>query len=279
MELVFLGSGGGELWPSAFCDCEACRRCVAERGKGLRIGSCLLVDRKYLFDLPPNVNLAAIQQGISLAGVRHLFITHSHQDHLDPCVLAATGRVEGPPLHVYCNRRVAELLPIYQQFNRFFDPQRLSLEVHAMEPLETCGGGDEAFTLTALAASHDTTGGEQPLIFILEAGGRTLLYACDTGWFPEDSWREMEKRQFDAVVLECTCHELLECRGGHLSTGPFLEIKEVFEERGLLKGGGRFIAQHILHLHRGDQPSAEELAAIFAKHDVEVAYDGMILNI
>lgn len=279
MELVFLGSGAGELWPSAFCDCEACRRCVAARGEGLRIGSCLLVDGKYLFDLPPNVNLAAIQQGISLAGVRHLFITHSHQDHLDPCVLAAKGRVDGPALHVYCNRRVAELLPIYQQFNRFFDPQGLNLRMHVMEPLQSCQGEDGAFSLTALAASHDTSGGEQPLIFILEAGGKALLYACDTGWFPDESWPELMGRQFDAVVLDCTFHGLQESRSGHLSTGPFLEIKGLFEQHGLLRPGGRFIAQHLAHMHRGDDPSAEELAAAFAEHDADVAFDGMTLSI
>ncbi|HCU37699.1 MAG TPA: hypothetical protein DGT21_20370 [Armatimonadetes bacterium] len=279
MELVFLGSGGGELWPSAFCDCDACRRCVQEHGEGLRIGSCLLVDRTYLFDLPPGVNVSAIRHGVSLAGVRHLFITHSHQDHLDPCVLAAAGRVDGPPLQVHCNKRVIDLLPAYQQFNRFFDPQKLNLHFRTMQPLDVHDDEGGAFSLTALAASHDTTGGEQPLIFILSVAGKTLLYACDTGWPPEDSWREICRWRFDAVVLECTCHQLMECRSGHLSTGPFLELKALFEQHGLLKPGARFIAQHILHVHRGDDPSAEELDAVFAPHGVDVASDGMILNI
>jgi phosphoribosyl 1,2-cyclic phosphate phosphodiesterase len=237
------------------------------------------VDRKCLFDLPPGVNVAAIRHGISLDEVRHLFITHSHQDHLDPCVLAAKGRVNGPPLHIYCNRRVAELLPIYQQFNRFFDIQRLSLDIHTIEPLESRKSEDETFTITALAADHDTTGGEEPLIFILEASDKTLLYACDTGWFPEDSWRAIRTHQFDAVVLDCTFHGLRECRSGHLSTGPFLAVKSLFEQDGLLKPGSRFIAQHIAHLHRGDDPSDEELAVSFAGHGVDVAHDGMVLTI
>lgn len=118
---------------------------------------CLPVDGKYLSDSPPNVNLAAIRHGISLAGVRALLTTHSHQDHLDPCVLAA-GRVDGSPMHVYCNRRVAELLPIYQQFNRFVDPQRLSLHLHTMEPIENCEGEDGAFSLTAHATSCSGAG-------------------------------------------------------------------------------------------------------------------------
>jgi len=279
MEIIFLGSGAGELWPSVFCNCEACKAAITQRGKHVRIGSCLLVDRKYLFDLPPNVAMAAIQCGISLADVTHLFITHSHQDHLDPCVLAATGRVDGPPLHLYCNRRTAELLPVYQQFNRFFDPERLNLHINVLEPLDTVGCEDDEFVLSALAADHDTTGGEEPLIYIFEHGPKTILYACDTGWFPERTWQEIEKRQYDVVVLDCTCHELQECRHGHLSTGPFLEIRQRFEKEGLLKSGGRFIAQHISHGHKGDDLSQEQLAARFAQHGVEVAYDGMVLNI
>ncbi len=279
MEIVFLGSGAGELWPSVFCNCEACQAAIAQQGKRGRIGSCILVDGKYLFDIPPNVNLAAIHLGISLAEVGHLFITHSHQDHLDPGVLAATGRVDGPPLHIYCNRRVAELLPVYQQFNRFFDPERLNLHINVLEPLDSVGGAEDEFSLTALAADHDTSGGEEPLIYSFARGGKTILYACDTGWFPDRTWAEIEKRQYDVVVLDCTCHELQECRRGHLSSEPFLEIKQRFEKEGLLKSGGRFIAQHLVHMHKGDDLSHQQLTERFAQHGVEVAYDGMVLSI
>ena len=278
MEILFLGSGAGELWPSAFCDCEACRSAISRRGKHLRIGSCLLVDRKYLFDLPPNVALAAVQRGVSFAEVTHLFITHSHQDHFDPCVLAATG-CGGEPLHLYCNRRLADLLPIYQQFNRWFDPERLNLHVHVLEPFDTVGSQEDGLILTALAADHDTTGGEKPLIYSFELGGKTILYACDTGWFPDKTWQGIAEHRYDVVILDCTFHELQECRQGHLSTRPFLEIKQRFEKEGLLKSGARFIAQHIAHAHGADDPSPQELAHLLAPHGVEVAYDGMVVNI
>ncbi len=279
MEILFLGSGAGELWPSAFCNCKTCQAAIARRGQDVRIGSCLLVDRKYLFDLPPNVALGAIRCGISLAEVTHLFITHSHQDHFDPCVLTAAGRATGKPLHLYCNRRLADLLPIYQQFNRWFDPHKLHLDVQVLAPLDTVAGPEDEFTATALAADHDLTDGEEPLIYSFELAGKTILYACDTGWFPDRTWQEIAKCQYDAVILDCTFHELQECRQGHLSTGPFLEIKQRFEEEGLLRRDAHFIAQHIAHGHEGDDPSPQEFADRFARHGVKVAYDGMIVNI
>ena len=279
MELIFLGSGAGELWPSPFCDCDACRAAVAARGKAAKIASCMLVDRRYLFDLPPNAGLRAIELGVSLAGVRRLFVTHSHQDHFDPCVLADPGRAGGGPLHLYCNRRLAELLPVYQQFNRFFDPEKLNLDIHVLDPFDTSRPEDGAFELTALPADHDTTGGEEPLIYLFESDGKTILYACDTGWLPEATWREVEQRQYDAVVLECTFHELQESRRGHLSMEPFLAIKERFVNEALLKEGAYFVAQHLAHGHEGQEASPDELAPRFAAHGVTPAYDGMILNL
>ncbi len=58
-----------------------------------------------------------------------------------------------------------------------------------------------------------------------------------------------------------------------MSTGPFLQIKGLFEQQGLLKPGARFVPQHVVHLHRGHGPSADEaavrkLADALAEHGV-----------
>lgn len=279
MELLFPGTGGGELWPSAFCNCDVCAQGIRERGRRARIGSCLLIDRRYLIDVPPNLGLAAVQRGVSLADVTHIFVTHSHQDHFDPCVLAATGRETGGPLKIYCTERLFGLLPFYQQFNRFFDPQKLNLEISVIKPFDRVREEDADIVVTALLADHDTTGGEEPLLFIFERHGKTVLYACDTGWFPDETWREMEKHLYDAVVLECTFHEIRQSRQGHLSLDPFLEIKERFENKGLLKNGARFIAQHIGHNHGDDDPSHRALSEKLSGYGVDLAREGMVVEI
>jgi len=279
VELLFLGTGAGELFPSAFCDCDACAQAVQERGRQARIGSCLLIDRSYLIDVPPNLGLAAVQRGVSLAKVTHIFVTHSHQDHFDPCVLAATRHGSSSPLRIFCNERTSELLSVYQQFNRFFDPQKLNLEISVIEPFDTVCEGDGDIVVTTLLADHDTTGGEKPLIFIFERDGKTVLYACDTGWFPEKTWREIGRHRYDAVVLDCTFHEIRKCRRGHLSLEPFVELKKRFESYSLLKSGAKFIAQHISHKHSGDDPSHEALREKFLGYGVDLAYDGMVVEI
>lgn len=275
MELLFLGSGAGELWPSLFCPCDACRAEVREHGRGRRIGSCLLVDGRFMFDLPPNVAMAALNLGVGLADVSHLFVTHSHQDHFDPCVLAARGRNTDRPLHVYCNQRLIDLLPVYQQFNRFFNPESLGLQLHPLSPGAVVRPPDATFTLTALAANHDRTNDEEPLIYILETDAKRLLYACDTGWIPDESWRTIEQYNYDAVILDCTFHLQRECRHGHLGLAAFLEQKNRFETGGLLKASARFIAQHIARGHGAEHTANEDITATLAEHNVVVACDGM----
>jgi len=274
MELLFLGSGAGELWPSLFCPCESCREAVRDRGTHRRNGSCLLVDGHFMFDLPPNVAMAALDLGVSLADVFHLFVTHSHQDHFDPCVLAARGRNADRPLHVYCNQRLVDLLPVYQQFNRFFNPESLGLQIHALSPGAVVRSPDPLFMLTALAANHDRTNDEEPLIYILEIGPKRLLYACDTGWIPDESWRTIEQYDYDAVILDCTFHLQRECRHGHLGLAAFLEQKKRLETSGLLKASARFIAQHIARGHGAANTANEDIAATLAEHNGVVACAG-----
>lgn len=279
MELLFLGTGAGELWPSVFCNCPACQQGVQESGRQARIGSCLLIGRRFLVDVPPNLGLAAAQRGVSLADVTHIFITHSHQDHFDPCVLAATRNGTDSPIKMYCNERLSQLLPSYQQFNRFFNPEKLNLAIKTIRPFDRVVEEDAGISVTALPADHDHTGGEEPLVFIFELEGKTLLYACDTGWFPDETWKELEKHTYDVVIVECTFHEIMECRRGHLSLGSFLEIKGRFEGRGLLSKGCKVIAQHIGHKHGDDDPSQETLRGKLSRHGVDLAWDGKVLEV
>ena len=272
MELLFLGTGGGEMVPSAFCKCKICEE--ARRKRKFRIGSSLLINRRYLIDLPPNLGLAVALNGIDLSSVTHLFITHSHQDHFDPSQLTASGRSQLPPLKIYCNEYLKGLLPYYKKFNRFFNLEKLRLEIHILRPFQEVIEDEGRIRVIPIVADHDRTGGEIPLNFIIEIENRTLLYGCDTGWYPEESWIEIRKYQFDVVILDCTFHILKESRKGHLSIKSFLEMKATFEKERLLKKDSYFIAQHI-----GHYPFQDGLEKRLSKERVILAYDAMRVSL
>lgn len=117
------------------------------------------------------------------------------------------------------------------------------------------------------------------VLLIFERGGKTVLYACDTGWFPDKTWQELENHRYDAVVLECTSHVMKECRRGHLSLAPFLEIKDRLDKKGLLKQDAPFIAQHIAHRHGDDDPTDQVVREKLSGHGVALAHDGMVVEI
>jgi len=98
VELLFLGTGAGELWPSLFCPCNACRDAVRARGVERRIGACLLVDRTFLFDLPPNANLAGNPaEAVSILAHRLMTLHISDNDGLkDLHALPFDGNIDGP---------------------------------------------------------------------------------------------------------------------------------------------------------------------------------------
>ena len=284
MELLFLGSGAGDLWPSAFCPCAQCRSAIAEIAAGngqLRVGSCLLVERKFLFDLPPNSAVAAIRCGVSLADVTDLFVTHSHQDHFDPGMLTAAGRTPERPLRLYCNRRVAEIMPAYEEFNQFFDPAALGLQCRVLAPPETVCADDHGFLLRALAADHDRSGGEEPLIYQFERNGKRLLYACDTGWFCDDVWAEIERTRYDVVVLECTFHLLRECRRGHLDLESCVAVVTRLRNAGAVTAQTVLVAQHLAHQHGTESagPDPETVEQVLAEQGAVMARDGLRIEL
>jgi adenosylcobinamide kinase/adenosylcobinamide-phosphate guanylyltransferase len=97
-----------------------------------------------------------------------------------------------------------------------------------------------------------------------------ILYATDTGSFPEDTRQALLGRSFDVIIMEETMG------AGHynqrLGFDSFLEQVQWMRTAGMLRPGGRVIAQHFSH--SGNPPHAQ-LEAILNPQDVEVAYDGL----
>ena len=101
--MLFLGTGAAELYPNPYCNCEFCES-LRQSGEAPRKRSSLLLDAHTLVDLGPDALAAAQMYNARLYDVDHLFLTHSHEDHL--CitnleVLSMTPQRNEKPLHVY----------------------------------------------------------------------------------------------------------------------------------------------------------------------------------
>ncbi len=115
MRIQILGTAAAEGWPAVFCGCKTCARARAAGGYNIRSRASIQIDDIYKIDLPPDTYYHVIRDGLDLSKLAHLFITHSHPDHLD---LAELGFSRPPfahdlanaPIRIYGNETVTSAI-------------------------------------------------------------------------------------------------------------------------------------------------------------------------
>jgi len=150
MKLTFLGTAAAEGFPAVFCNCDFCREAKRRGGKNIRTRSQSLINDDLLIDLPADTYHHFLQNGIEGHKIKHLFVTHSHQDHFYPEELklrwgAYTHDMAVPTLQVHLNRGS---YPLAQA--AIAESQRV--EVHCLSHFETVTV--ENYRVTALPARH-----------------------------------------------------------------------------------------------------------------------------
>ena len=81
MRVLFLGTAAAEGWPGLFCRCKDCQRARELGGNNIRTRVSLQLGSQYKVDFPPDSYFQMLKYDLSYADLKHLFITHTHQDH------------------------------------------------------------------------------------------------------------------------------------------------------------------------------------------------------
>jgi phosphoribosyl 1,2-cyclic phosphate phosphodiesterase len=285
MNLLFLGTAAAEGFPGLFCNCETCREARALGGHDRRLRSALLVNDDLLIDFGPDLLASSQRFNRSLWGVRTGLVTHAHEDHfypmnfhmrapsftarqpLPPCggdeALPPCGGDEAlPTLALYAP---ADALAILRQ--AYPDLDILHLDVHSVGPFENWESG--GYQVSSYQAYH-AVGRYQCLLYSVDDGQHSFLYATDTGDFPAATWQALAGRSFDVIILEETIGSGEYSQ--HMNFEHFLEHTHRFRAEGHLRPGGRIIAHHLSHSWN---PTHAKVEAVLGPHGVEVAYDGM----
>lgn len=170
MRLHFLGTGAAD-WNGP-----------DERGEYRRLTSTL-VDHCLLIDINPE-SLALIDDK---SAVTDVFFTHSHSDHFNLGALRALA-----PCRVYAHQSWAEEI------------SGDGLEIVPLEVGQTVSL-PSGFAVTVLPANHSTEKAyEQTLHYMIERGGKRLLYATDGAWLPNRAHHIIGKNVLDAAVFDAT---------------------------------------------------------------------------
>lgn len=275
MKLRYLGTAAAEGIPGMFCDCELCRNARKVGGREIRTRSQALLDDKILLDFPADTYMHMLNFGLELHKIHTLVVTHAHMDHLYErdfwCRNPGIGNeIEEKPLVVYATEagynQVAECL----KSDNVPEDRVRAEKIVPFVPFEA-----EGYKFTALKADHDQSAGA--VFYIIEHEGKTMLYAHDTGYFPEESWGYLAKSGlcFDFVSLDCT-NGFLEYSGGHMGLVPCVKVYEKLTELGLCDGHTKACLNHFSH--NGAGATYEKMCEAAKEHGFEVSYDGMTVE-
>jgi len=306
--------GAAEGYPALWCRCERCAVARTRGGRNLRHRSSALLNDDLLLDCGPDLVASAIKLGTDLAPVQALLVTHPHSDHLDPTVLMWRRRgfvtTPLPLMRFYGSARTLERT-LSRAEGREANPADFRIEPHTVRPFEPfevrtgspASGPPEVdprfpesavpvprtpprrYRVWPLAARHAQPEDEASIYVVQQVEGPELdgrdgplglLYATDTGPFPDATWEALERLAAEGVRLHLTAVDSTLGDGpdgdGHMSVHQMADHQDGLARRGLLAAGAQRFGHHFSH---GRTPPYEELCALLAPRGIEVAYDGL----
>ena len=265
MKLKYLGTAAAEAFPAVFCNCKYCNEARELGGKNIRTRSHSLINDDLLIDFPPDTYHHFITHGIRGDRIKYLLITHAHSDHLYQRDLfrrygCYAHNMSVPTLELYCSAYAANTL----------DGDIPNVHVNVIKAFDVVEFG--GYKVTALPARH-MPGGE-PLNYIIECDGKSLLYAHDTGYFLDETFEYIEKSgiRFDMLSLDCTNVDIPVPDTGHHMGFP--NIERVVERLRTLGAVGANTAICVNHFSHNGNPLHSHLCERASEYGYFVSYDG-----
>lgn len=279
MKIKILGTAAYERVPAMFCECPICEYARQHGGKDVRTQAQTLINEDLLVDFGQDNFPHSLQPGVNFRKVQHVLITHNHADHYMPQDFAMTNRPYGhnqiePAIQVYGGNECAE------KYNATPDRPGKTAFVK-VEAFQTFQAGN--YTVTALPARHGT---ENPFVYIIHDGSKTLFYDNDSGIELDETYEFLGKSDFhfDAVICDCTNGVLHYDRvHSHKSLIDNKNHREKLKELGVVDENTTWIVTHFSHnglVSADRQPLHHEVFSKMAEEQgMLCAYDGIEIEI
>ena len=281
MKFQYLGTAAAEGVPGMFCECEVCRRSLELGGRYIRTRSQAIIDDTLLIDFPADTFSHMLTYGLRLPEIHHCIVTHSHSDHWYPADLEmrtvgfANGKDLGT-LTIYGTSAVAaDCRRMMEAYGLNKENRIACQEIRPFQPFVI-----GCYTITPLRADHDPA--SDPVFFLIQKDEdgvqKNLLYANDTGIFPQETWDWLEQHpcHLDFVSLDCTAALLTGWEHGHLGLDTDVQVASRLKAMGLADEQTRWCVHHFSHNGRATH---EELTQAAAKYGFGVSYDGKTINL
>ena len=276
MEVTILGSAAAEGIPAIFCDCETCKKAWELGGKDIRMRTAYKLNDRVRIDFGPDQLAQEYRFKLHSERLRHLIITHPHEDHL----YAESLEYRHPgfsilnpdnQLKIYGNPAVLQLIRSKLVCGDK-DRQLKLVQFGLFTPMEI---PEEDITIYPMAANHSLGGDAN--IFVIRQGDKHLLIGNDTGFPNEETWKFLAalKRHLDIVILDATGGPYIEYRSYHMSGHVPAEFRDRLVQLGLADGRTKAYVNHFSHNGRANHA---ELEAFYNPLGFQVGYDGCVIT-
>lgn len=272
MEVILLGTAAAEAWPASFCKCRCCVEARRRKGRDIRTRSGAIIDQVVKVDFGPDTVMQMIQTGRELTGLSTLLFTHAHDDHFSPAELQyrRDGFVSSAALellHIYGNEEITSTLK-----QEFSDPSAYKCVIHdPIEPFTEFTTADKSVVMP-FPANH----APNALLLRITRGDKSIFYGHDTGTVPEETIQGLAGVPLSLVLLDCTFGGAPNSGQGHMGVGGVLDTLPRLIDVGAIVDDTRIVATHFSH---NGGLLYDELTAEFSGTNVQVSYDGMILDL
>lgn len=264
MKIRLLGTGGADGIPAFCADSPVSDFAREHGGKDVRTRAAALIDGHIKIDLGPDT-LAQIQRDqLNPCDWTATLFTHSDEDHL--CVgefqyfLYPFNDRDYIDFQTYANAKVCG--KIRERYPEW--PIEVN-QIETWKPFDHMG-----YRITPLLANHKTD--EDALNFVIEHGGRKLIYATDTGIWCDKTFEFAKGTLANALVIECTEGFLSTSYWGHLDIAECLGMVQRMRELDILADDARVVTTH--HSHQGGARHCDLVKAL-GRFAIEPGYDGM----
>ncbi len=263
-----MGTGAADGIPALFGSDRVSQYARQHCGREVRSRTGALVDGTLKIDLPPDTWAQCAAQGVDANDWTALLFTHSDDDHLAMSELQYAlypfTFADHAHMAIYGNEAVLSALHA-----RFPDWPIETHKTCVFESFEVHG-----HRITPVRANHGS--GEECHNLLVERGGRTLLYATDTGEYSAESFEFLAGRAVDLLVIECTDARAPSGYSGHLDLFSLELMLRRLRREGALSSEARVITTH--HSSRGDATHGE-LLELLEPLGAEPGFDGQMLTV
>ena len=176
--------------------------------------------------------------------------------------------MRAPELKVYCGEGA---------YNKgcAINGRGLNVELEKVEPFQTFAFND--YAVTALPARHAQ--GDGALFYIIQHGGKNLLFAHDTGYFYDEVFSFIRDKgfRFDLVSMDCTNVDIpINDEGSHMGIPNIERVLDRLTEMGAVDEKTIKVINHFSHnanpLHHVREERVKDKGWL-------VTYDGMSMEI